>query len=40
VLGPFRNAVEAAEEGEVLERRELPVDERLVAEVADRRALR
>ena len=34
-LAPFGDAVEAAVEIEVLERRELAVDERLVAEVAD-----
>jgi hypothetical protein len=38
-LAPFRDAVEAAVELEVLERGELAVDERLVREVADRGAL-
>ena len=35
-LAPLRHAVEAAVEVEVLERGQLAVDERLVAEVADR----
>jgi hypothetical protein len=35
-LSPLRDAVETAEQGQVLERRQLPVDERVVAEVADR----
>ena len=38
-LAPLRNAVEPAEEVEVLERGELAIDERLVREIADARAV-
>ena len=39
-LAPLGHAVEPAEELEVLERRQLAVDERFVADVADHLALR